>query len=146
MAQFAERRRYQRCSSNICKVLLSRDGKQWETTELRDISAGGLRIISGKAYDINDKLLVNLSIYNLLSEFSMNFEALILRRDMRNGSFTYALKFVNVDKYFQVQLDEIVKAKLSLRSSSKPALEDGIYTFLLSPRIRPARMHLRTRL
>lgn len=146
MESLAERRRYQRCTTNLCKVLLSTDEKKWKEAELIDISAGGLRITTKRMYEADKKLYVNLSIYNMLSEFNLRFEAVVLRREKCNEGFSYAVKFVNVCKYCQVQLDEIVKAKLSLRSDSMHGPEDGIYTFLLIPRVRPARMRLNQRI
>lgn len=46
MDYLVDKRKYQRCSNLICKVLVSYDEKNWQTVELKDISAGGMRILS----------------------------------------------------------------------------------------------------
>ncbi len=138
MDYLTERRKYQRCSSTICKTLLSLDKKDWEGIELCDISAGGLKFSSKKEIDIGMHLNLDISLYNALSEFNLQFEGRIIREEKSEDKNIYAVKFENVNKYNQIQLDEVIKSKIVVAKSNQPQpdYEDGIYTFLLIPRFK----------
>lgn len=144
MSDYAERRKYQRYDNVVCKAMVSLDGSRWDSFEISDISAGGLSFVSGKYLGKDTKLLFNIDVYNMLSEFNLKLEGHIVREEVVKGIFSYAVKFANIDKYTQVQLDELIKSKITIINSAKPAFDDGIYTFLLIPRSRPRRigMHL----
>lgn len=134
MDLFAERRKYQRCTKTICKALLSTDGIRWNNVELCDISAGGLRFSSKGKFDNNAHLKFDLNVYNALSEFNMKVEGNVLNSTLSKDRAEYTVKFDNINKYTQVQLDEIIKSKVTINNAVSLAPEDGIYTFMFIPR------------
>ena len=140
MAELTEQRKYQRCIKIICKALLSLDNKLWNEIEIINISAGGLKFVSKKAYTINEKLNLSLTVFNAYSEFNMNFEGIIKRMDSTKNETSYGVEFINLNKYYQVQLDEIIKAKTSLKSEIHPMHEDGIYAFKLVPKVKKSKI------
>jgi c-di-GMP-binding flagellar brake protein YcgR len=138
MDYLTERRKYQRCTSTICKTLLSLDKRIWDGVELYDISAGGLKFFSSRELDLETYLNFDVSLYNMLSEFNLKFEGKIVRKEKNKCRNMYAVKFENTDKYCQIQLDEVIKSKIVVAKSNQPQpdYEDGVYTFLLIPRLR----------
>jgi hypothetical protein len=136
MDVFAERRKYQRCTKTICKAFLSADGQRWNDMELSDISAGGLRFSSRKKFENNTQLKFNLNVYNALSEFNMKIEGSVLHSAFSGDKAEYAVKFNNINKYTQVQLDEVIKSKVTINNTSPLSPDDGIYTFMFIPRKR----------
>ena len=134
MTNFADKRKYQRCSSTVCKILMSGDGKTWENMELIDISAGGLSYTSKKGTcHVNDTLNFDLCVYNMLSEFNMRLEGHVVRKVPGSDSHVYGVKFDNMNKYNRVQLDELVRSRVTINSSDKSAMEDGVYTCMFIP-------------
>lgn len=146
MTLFAERRKYQRCSSTICKAMISMDGRRWWDIELCDISAGGLKFASNSTYEVNMPVNLQLKVYNMLSEFDMRLEGHIVRVERQKDGYAYAVKFDSINKYNQVQLDEVIKSKITVSNSKQPVAEDGIYTFLFLPRVRAASFRSKMRL
>jgi c-di-GMP-binding flagellar brake protein YcgR len=119
MDYLVDKRKYQRCSNLICKVLVSYDERNWQTVELRDISAGGMRIFAPGTLRADTKLYFQLYVYNMLSEFNLRLEGQVIRYERHNGSSIYAIRFVNIGKYQQIQLDELVKSKISVVDNHK---------------------------
>lgn len=142
MDYFAERRKYQRCSSTICKASVSVDRCRWQEVELRDLSAGGVKFATEKSYNQDITLYFDLSLYNALSEFNMKLEGTIVRQEADKGCNLYAVKFVNIDKYKSVQLDEIIRSKITVNNTTHQVPEDGTYTFLFLPRGRSGKIRL----
>lgn len=142
MSYLAERRKYQRCDSLVCKVLISTNEVRWESIDLYDISAGGLLFTSYHHFSDNLKLYFNLYVYNMLSEFNIKLEGRILRVDRSKEIYVYAIKFENMNKYQQVQLDELVKSKITVRNTHEHILNEE-YSILLLPRLRPRTRRLR---
>jgi len=142
MVYFSERRKYKRYDSTICKVQVSTDRKRWAEIDLIDISAGGLKFSSKNTYGESDPLYVHLMVYNMLSEFSMNFDARLIRTQKAGDKNIYAARFCGMNKYNQIQLDEIIKSKISVANLKEPVMEDGTYTFLLIPRTRPSKLRI----
>lgn len=140
MVDFTEKRKFQRCSKIICKALISPDKKLWNEIEVIDISAGGLKFVSKKEYSVKEKFNVDLTVFNAYSEFNMRFEGIIVRKSTSNNETTYGVEFVNSNKYQQIQLDEIIKAKTSLKSELHPMHEDGIYAFKLVPKSKKSKI------
>jgi hypothetical protein len=134
MDLFAERRKYQRCTKTICKAFMSVDGQRWNDIELCDISAGGLRFNSKSKYENREHLKFNLNVYNALSEFNMKVEGNVINTTALKDKTEYAVKFQDINKYTQVQLDEIIKSKVTLSNNVPLSPDDGIYTFLFMPR------------
>ncbi len=133
MAFSGESRKYQRCSNLVCKTQMSIDEKRWVDFEISDISAGGLKFISSNVFEKSVPLSFILNVFNMLSEFNLKFEGQITRVEMTKGKYEYAVRFSNIDKYTQIQLDEVIKSKITLNHISHCAPEDGSYTFLLMP-------------
>lgn len=145
MIDTADQRKYQRSDHATGRATVSIDGKHWEAAEICDLSAGGLRFTSPTSYKIDTKLVFTLSIYNLLSEFKLRFEGQIVRCDEEHGECIYAVKFININPYDQVQLDEIVKSCVTVKAPSdwRHQLEDGSYSFLFRPAHKSGRFHMR---
>jgi hypothetical protein len=137
MDMFAERRKYQRCTKTICKALMSTDGIRWNNVELCDISAGGLRFSSKDKFDNNTHLKFDLNVYNALSEFNMKVEGNVLNSTLSKDKAEYVVKFDNINKYTQVQLDEIIKSKVTINNTESLAPDDGTYTFMFLRSRRP---------
>jgi hypothetical protein len=146
MDVFAERRKYQRCSKTICKAFLSTDGHRWDDVELSDISAGGLRFSSRKKFENNTHLKFNLNVYNALSEFNMKIEGNVLKATLAEDKAEYAVKFDNINKYTQVQLDEIIKSKVTINNNISLEPEDGVYTFMFLQKRRPTSIRNKMRM
>ncbi len=133
----AERRKYQRCHSVICKAQMSADEKHWTNSELVDLSAGGLSFASSNAtFNENGKVFFNLYVYNMLSEFNIKLEGRIIRIDRSNSKRLYSVKFDNINKYQQVQLDELVKSKISLCDKKNEPVYEEEYSIFLFPRFK----------
>lgn len=137
MSYLAERRKYQRCDSIICKALMSVDESRWDSVELCDISAGGLGFYSKCSFDEKSKMFFNLYVYNMLSEFNIKLEGQVIRIDRDRGRNVYAVRFVNINKYQQVQLDELVKSKVTVKNAREHVIHEEEYSIFLFPRFRP---------
>jgi PilZ domain. len=146
MSYFAERRRYQRCDSIICKALMSRDRVHWENVDLHDISAGGLSFVSDAAISHDKRLWFNLYVYNMLSEFNIMLESKVVRMDENSAMKIYSVKFENINKYQVVQLDELIKSKVTVRNSHEAIVQQEEYSLFLMPGLRPRnrRIHIRS--
>lgn len=142
MVEFTERRHYKRYPGSICRVLASTDGKIWDEIEALDISAGGMKFLSSREYQDNQRFYFNLFIYNMLSEFNMKIEGIIIGHQNLNLGHTYHVKFDRIDKYHQIQLDEIIKSKILLMGNASVVVEDGVYSFLFAPRIKSKKFTL----
>lgn len=140
MTYFAERRKYQRCENPTCKTLISIDRACWKEVEVCDISAGGLKFTSSSNFELNKPICFNVTMYNMLSEFNMSLEGHIVRAEAGKNTQMYSIKLENLNKYVQVQLDEIIKSKVTVKNAVHPVSEDGTYTFLFIPRIRTRSM------
>jgi len=139
MTHFVERRKYQRCDSLVCKTFMSTDEKRWNDIELCDISAGGLRFKSGCTYEVKVRVYFNLYVYNMLSEFNMRMEGEVIRGEKSGQTNTYEVKFTNVNKYNQIQLDELIKSKICIAHSHNHSLQEEMYTMLLVPGFKRTR-------
>jgi c-di-GMP-binding flagellar brake protein YcgR len=136
MAYFVERRKYQRCTSIMCKTMMSVDGARWDDVDICDISAGGLKFLSKNDFDLTTKLHFNVYFYNLLSEFNIRFNGYLIRKDNEKDYSLYSVRFMNVNKHHEVQMDELIKSKVSVKNANDAMVDDGIYTFLVAPRIK----------
>lgn len=132
-----ERRKYQRCDCIICKALMSVDEKHWKNSELMDISAGGLSFVSNHEFEENSKVFFNLYVYNMLSEFNIKLEGRIIRIGSNQGDKLYSIKFENINKYQQVQLDELIKSRITLCEKKNEPVYEEEYSILLLTRFRP---------
>lgn len=144
MSYLAEKRKYQRCDNPVCKALISTEETRWESMELYDISAGGLRFATNHSLHVGMKLYFNLYVYNMLSEFNIKLEGRIVRIERDQGKSIYAVQYENINKYQQVQLDELIKSKITVRNSYEHdfLLKEEECTLLLLPhfRSRPHRL------
>lgn len=134
MTGLSELGNYQVCSSRICKVLMSTDNSKWENVEYNKISAGGLSFLSKKLFQITDRLYLNLSIYNMLSEFNMSFEGVVTSKSSINHDFIYTIKFDKIEKYNRIQLDEIIKSRVTILQQKYSHFHDGVYSFMFMPK------------
>ena len=91
-------------------------------------------IINTCLAESNINLIFNLNVYNVLSEFNLKFEGRIISSMDKKDITEYSVKFNNIDKYTQVQLDEVIKSRVSISNHPTFAIEDGEYTLLLCPR------------
>ncbi|MCX7745641.1 MAG: PilZ domain-containing protein [Clostridia bacterium] len=145
MTYLVERRKYQRCYSSICNAHLSTDRKQWLEVDITDISAGGLKFSTYKEYAPDDLLHIDLHVYNMLSEFNVKFEGKVIRHEVVKGQNVYSIKFINVNRSSQIQLDEVIESKITVKNYKNhiDESEDGVYTFLLMPKVKPRKLHIR---
>lgn len=143
MPYLAERRKYQRCDCLICKAMMSTDEMRWENAELNDVSAGGLSFVSDAAFSEGSKVFFNLYVYNMLSEFNIKLEGRIIRIDSSKIKKVYSVKFENINKYQQVQLDELVKSKITVRNLHQEKVFEEEYSIFLFPRFRPRTRRVR---
>lgn len=140
MAHLSERRKYKRCNGIIARALVSKDKIRWVSFDIIDLSAGGMLFSSVHRYHVNTKLYFNLFIHNMLSECDIKIEGRVLRTDEINGMNTYAVQFENMNKYVTLQLDELVKSKLSVKDIPHRRLGNEEYSKVLFPKIKP-RLH-----
>jgi len=112
---------------------------------VEDISAGGIRFTSKEDLS-NKELFFDVSIHNLLSEFNLKFEGIVVRKDEVQND-VYAVKFTNINKYNQIQLDEVIESKISVAKYNQPRsnCDDGIYTFYFIPKFKPRRVNIYTK-
>ncbi len=145
MSYMAEKRKYQRCDNLVCKALISTDEMRWESMEICDVSAGGLMFATSHSLQAGMKLYFNLYVYNMLSEFNIKLEGRIVRVERSNGRNVYAVHYENLNKYLQVQLDELVKSKITVRNPHEHdfTLKEEEYSILLLPRLRSRSHRLR---
>ncbi len=145
MSYLAEKRKYQRCDNLVCKALISTDEKRWENMELCDISAGGLQFTTKHNLHEGLKLYFNLYVYNMLSEFNINLEGRIVRVERTKCRDIYAVCYENLNKYIQVQLDELIKSRTTVKDPHEHeiTLKEDEYSILLLPRLRPRARRLR---
>lgn len=113
MNGFSEQRMYQRIDNHIFEVSVSRGEKEWISTEPRDISAVGLKFAAIDKFDIDETLFISLLFYNMLSPFNLTLKGSIIRIDSEGSRPIYAVKFVELEKHTQVQLDELVRNALN---------------------------------
>jgi hypothetical protein len=137
MSYLAEQRKYQRGENVVCKALISVNETGWENVELCDVSAGGLCFVSSCTFYKNAKLYFNLYVYNMLSEFNIRLEGCIVRVDGDKGRYVYSVKFENINKYVQVQMDELVKSKVTVRTARENNLQEGQSSTFLFPGSKP---------
>lgn len=134
MEDFTERRKYQRCDNVVCETTVNVDGDQWIVAELCDISAAGLRFASEHVFNIEDKLLVHLVVYNMLSEFKIKVSGSVIRIDHECGKSIYVIKYKDINKHTLVLLDELVRSGLLFKNSHEHLLNEEQYSLLLLPR------------
>jgi c-di-GMP-binding flagellar brake protein YcgR len=96
---------------------MSSNESRWDNIELFDLSGGGLSFYSGTAFTEGERLFFNLYVYNMLSEFNIRLEGRIVRIDGSKGRHLYAVRFENMNKYHQVQIDELVKSKVTVKNT-----------------------------
>ncbi len=120
---------------------MSADEKHWVNSEIVDLSAGGLSFASSNAtLNENHRVFFNLYVYNMLSEFNIRVEGRIIRIDRSKEKRLYAVKFENFNKYQQVQLDELIKSKITLCDKKSEPMFEEEYSIFVFPKFRP-RMH-----
>jgi hypothetical protein len=124
--------------------MMSNDKKNWQEIDVCDISAGGLKFTSTNDLGSENNYYFEVSVYNMLSEFNLTFEAALVRKEVSSNENTYAAKFVNVNKYNQIQLDEVIESRITVSKQSQPTpnYEEGVYTFFLIPRMRSRRIKM----
>ncbi len=144
MSQVSEKRKYQRCGNAVCKIMMSDDKKSWQEIDVCDISAGGLKFTSTNDLASENSYYFDIVVYNMLSKFDMKFEGQLVRKEENCNENTYAAKFINVNKYNQIQLDEVIESRITVSKQTQPAPsnEEGVYTFFLIPRMRSRRIKL----
>lgn len=140
MVHLSERRKYKRCNGVIAKALVSRDKIRWASFDIIDLSAGGMLFSSVHRYNANMMLYFNLFIHNMLSECNIKIQGKVLRADEINGTNTYAVQFENMNKYEILQLDELVKSRISAKDIPHRSLGNEEYSKLLFPKVMP-RLH-----
>lgn len=137
MTNLTDQRKYKRCDNIICKSLVSREKIRWVSFDLLDISAGGILFTSVHRYQKSMRLYFNLYFYNMLAEFNIKLEGRVLRINEASGKNTYAVQFENMNKYEVVQLDELVKSKITVKENPHQPVVGEEYTMLLFPKIKP---------
>lgn len=136
MTEAHEHGKYQVCDKPISKAKMSLDGVQWFEIDVKDISASGISFTSTRDYDLNQVFFLNLSLYNAFSEFNLAFEGKVVRKDAGGDATEYGLKFINVNKYYTIQLDEIIRSHVTVKEDDKDPEEDGTYEFMFAPRTK----------
>lgn len=117
MSYLPEHKKYQRCETLVCKALASIDGVNWGNIDVKSISAGDMLFSAGYILDEDAKLYFNLYIYNMLSEFNIKMEGRIVRSDSNIDKLLYCVQFENMSKYERVQLDELIRSRITLGST-----------------------------
>ena len=131
MPNFAERRKYQRCHSLVGKSLASNDENCWQNIGIDDISASGLSFTSVMPFDASRPIYLNIYIYNMLSEFNMRLEGRIIRAYAGENRFYYGVRLENINKHQQVQLDELVRTKVTSDGYYPPLSERYDFEIML---------------
>jgi len=144
MSRVLERRRYRRYGNAVCKVMMSEDNKNWQEIDVHDISAGGLKFTSTEDLGSENSYYFDIVVYNMLSEFNMKFEGVLIREEENCNKKTFAARFINVNKYNQIQLDEVMESRITVSKQTQltPNHEEGVYTFYLIPRGKSRRIKL----
>lgn len=130
MTNTPERRKHKRCDALISKAAISYDRVIWHDVDIVDISAGGVKISHDTVCAANSTIYLDITIYNSLSEFNLLLNGKIIREETTDELNICVAKFEGINKYSQLQLDELVKSGLSNRNLSFEAAEDGIYSFM----------------
>lgn len=106
-SEVKKRRHYRRTQLSICKLQVSDNGIRWQKAEIEDLSAGGVKFYLENADFQNSEIFLKIEVLSGLSEFTFKTKAVIVRKD---GTNTYAVKFIDFNKLNQIMLDEIINA------------------------------------
>lgn len=133
MGIFQERIAQKTNNATLCTASVSSDMIRWRDVDVDDISTSGLTFYSDKAYKVGQVLKFELKVYSMLTEFDIPLEGQIVEEKKSADGFGYTVKYEKMEKYIQVQLDEIFKANIAAKTTSEVATGDGIYSFILNP-------------
>jgi hypothetical protein len=79
----------------------------------------------------------------MLSEFNIMLEGRVIRADRKKENIEYAVKFENINKYQQDQLDELIKSKITIGNKHDHIVHEQEYSNLLLPQLRPRKKGIR---
>ena len=140
MGTFQERITQKTNNATLCTASVSADMIRWRDVEVDDISTSGLTFYSDKVYKVGQVLKFDLKVYSMITEFDIPLEGRIVEEKKSVDGFCYAIKYDKIEKYVQIQLDEIFKANIAAKTTSEVATDDGIYSFILNPGSRAVKV------
>lgn len=133
MGVFQERVAQKANNATLCTASISSDMIRWRDVEVDDISTTGLNFYTEKTYKVGQVLKFDLRVYSMMTEFSIPLDGRIIEEKKSVDGFSYAIKYEKIEKFAQIQLDEIFKANMAAKTTSEVATGDGIYSFVLHP-------------
>lgn len=101
-----ENRKYKRAKHLNCIVKISADGKKYKDGDARDISSGGMGIITEDKYKLGDKLFFELIIQGFMSEFDAKVEGEVVRIKNLQKQTEYGIKFYGLSEDMKIRIDE----------------------------------------
>lgn len=105
-----DRRTYKRGTHFSCGARISDDGgTHWQCAEIYDLSSGGLKLKSHNDYETGDMLLFALTIQGFLSEFDLQVQGIIRRKDKVLAHFLYGIAFMDLSMDVKIRIDENVR-------------------------------------
>ena len=140
MGSFQERFTQKNINATLCTASVSLDMIRWRSVEVDDVSTSGLTFYTDKAYKVGQVLKIDLRVYSKLTEFDIPLEAKIVEEKKSVDGYTYVVKFEKIEEHVKVQLDEIFKANIVSATNPEVTAGDGIYSFILNPMNRTAKV------
>ncbi len=140
MGTFRERMAQNFNNATLCTASVSSDMIRWRDVEVDDITTSGLKLYSDKEYKVGEVLKIDLRVYSMITEFSIPVEGRIAKEKRTAEGFCYSIQYEKIEKHAQIQLDEIFKANIASKNTSEVATGDGIYSFILNPGTRYAKV------
>jgi len=103
-----DRRAYKRDICHRSKIKVSMDGNRWDTAEVFDISAGGLKIVTNIMFDIGEDLWFDLDMHEFLTDRKIKIKGTIRRQetDDQEGKFVYGVSFKDLTEEVRIGIDE----------------------------------------
>ena len=127
-------------NATLCTASVSSDMIRWRDVEVDDITTSGLRLYSDQEYELGEVLKIDLRVYSMITEFSIPIEGRIANEKRTADGFCYSVEYSKIEKHAKIQLDEIFKANIAAKTTPEFATGDGIYSFILNPRTRYAKV------
>ena len=103
-----ENRVYKRANHLNCVIKISEDGIIFKEERSRDISSGGISIISDTKYEIGKELYFILDIMGVMNEFTVFVKGDVVRVTKLSKNNSYGIKFKGLDENTKIRIDESI--------------------------------------
>lgn len=117
-----ENRSYQRGSHLDLEIRVSIDGIEYIDAKAKDISSGGINLISDIKYTAGDKLFLIIILNGFMTEFKFDAIGVIKHISPYRKGFSYGVQFIGLDEQLKIRLDQnVIKDRIV---ESEPYIND----------------------